>query len=218
MATKDPTATGGEPAIGIPYYPAPPAGGHGNYYYAPPPNPYAAGMPPPNAIYAGAPKGVPLQQTMFRDTPAPFHCQACGEAAVSTVRRSISELALKRNVRTSYLASAEMELASLVPLNRSKPSLASVVACMMPFMLGVCFLCPSMDCLWHKYHYCPSCGDKVGLLPAHHALFSLETILLPGFFIHHVCRTLQVGEFRKSDPCLVVDATRWSEPSFAVPA
>nr|ACN25278.1 unknown [Zea mays] len=112
-------------------------------------------MPPPNAIYAGAPKGVPLQQTMFRDTPAPFHCQACGEAAVSSVR--------------------------------SKPSLASVVACMMPFMLGVCFLCPSMDCLWHKYHYCPSCGEKV-------------------------------GEFRKSDPCLVVDATRWSEPSFAVPA
>ncbi|CAN6251689.1 unnamed protein product [Urochloa humidicola] len=154
MATKDPAATSGEPAIGIPYHPA--AGAQGHYYYAPPPpNPYATGMPPANAIYAGAPKGVPLQQTMFRDTPAPFHCQACGEAAVSTVR--------------------------------SKPSLASVVACMMPFMLGVCFLCPSMDCLWHKYHYCPSCGEKV-------------------------------GEFRKSDPCLVVDATRWSEPSFAVPA
>ncbi|CAL4887659.1 unnamed protein product [Urochloa decumbens] len=153
MANKDPAAAAGEPAIGIPYHPA--AGAQGHYYYAPPPNPYVSGMPPANAIYAGAPKGVPLQQTMFRDTPAPFHCQACGEAAVSTVR--------------------------------SKPSLASVVACMMPFMLGVCFLCPSMDCLWHKYHYCPSCGEKV-------------------------------GEFRKSDPCLVVDATRWSEPSFAVPA
>jgi lipopolysaccharide-induced tumor necrosis factor-alpha factor len=82
--TKDPATTGGEPAIGIPYHPAAEAQGH--YYYAPPPNPYAAGMPPPNAIYAGAPKGVPLQQTMFRDTPAPFHCQACGEAAVSSVR------------------------------------------------------------------------------------------------------------------------------------
>jgi lipopolysaccharide-induced tumor necrosis factor-alpha factor len=23
---------------------------------------------------------------MFRDTPAPFHCQSCGEAAVSSVR------------------------------------------------------------------------------------------------------------------------------------
>lgn len=50
---------------------------------------------------------------------------------------------------------------AVVALNRSKPSLASVVACMMPFMMGVCFLCPSMDCLWHKYHYCPSCGEKV---------------------------------------------------------
>lgn len=44
---------------------------------------------------------------------------------------------------------------------RSKPSPAAFVGCMMPFMLGVCFLCPSMDCLWHKYHYCPSCNQKV---------------------------------------------------------
>ncbi|CAA6664002.1 unnamed protein product [Spirodela intermedia] len=44
---------------------------------------------------------------------------------------------------------------------RSKPSLAAVIGCMAPFMLGFCFLCPSMDCLWHKYHYCPSCGEKV---------------------------------------------------------
>lgn len=46
-------------------------------------------------------------------------------------------------------------------LFRSKPSPAAFVGCMMPFMLGVCFLCPSMDCLWHKYHYCPSCNQKV---------------------------------------------------------
>lgn len=44
---------------------------------------------------------------------------------------------------------------------RSKPSPAAFVGCMMPFMLGICFLCPSMDCLWHKYHYCPSCNQKV---------------------------------------------------------
>lgn len=44
---------------------------------------------------------------------------------------------------------------------RSKPSLAAVVGCMTPCMLGVCFLCPSMDCLWHKYHYCPHCNEKV---------------------------------------------------------
>lgn len=48
--------------------------------------------------------------------------------------------------------------------SRSKPSLAAFVGCMMPMMLGVCFLCPSMDCLWHKYHYCPSCNEKVKIL------------------------------------------------------
>ena len=47
------------------------------------------------------------------------------------------------------------------PEYRSKPSLAAVVGCMMPLMLGFCFLCPSMDCLWHKYHYCPKCKEKV---------------------------------------------------------
>lgn len=81
MATKPSAAAGDGPALGIPYHPAV---AQGRYYYAP--DPYAAGMPPPNAIYAGAPKGVPLQQTMFRDTPAPFHCQSCGAAAVSSVR------------------------------------------------------------------------------------------------------------------------------------
>ncbi|ERN06164.1 hypothetical protein AMTRI_Chr06g192530 [Amborella trichopoda] len=117
-----------EAVVGIPY-------GYGNaqpmvppqtYYTAP--NPYQAGMIPSNVIY-GDPKGVPLQQTIYRDTPAPFNCVYCGSSGLTNVR--------------------------------SKPSLASVVACMMPFMLGVCFLCPSMDCLWHKYHYCPSCGEKV---------------------------------------------------------
>ncbi|XP_037480360.1 GSH-induced LITAF domain protein-like [Triticum dicoccoides] len=148
MATAK--AAGEEPALGIPYNPAQ---AQGSYYY--PPDPYAAGRVPPNAIYAGAPKGVPLQHTMFRDTPAPFHCQSCGDAAVTSVR--------------------------------SKPSVASVVACMMPFFLGVCFLCPSMDCLWHKQHYCPSCGEMV-------------------------------AEFKKDDPCIVIDPTSWTEPSFAVPA
>jgi len=105
-----------------------------------------------------------------------------------------------------------------VPLNRSKPSLASVVACMMPFMMGVCFLCPSMDCLWHKYHYCPNCGEKVGPLPTHHAVFYRDKFCFQVCSPIFLCWTLQVGEFRKSDPCLVVDAPRWSEPSFAVPA
>lgn len=96
------------------------------FYYAP--HPHQSGMIPPNAVF-GDPKGIPIIQTVYADTPAPFNCQHCGGTALTTVG--------------------------------SKLSLAAVVACMMPFCLGVCFLCPSMNCLWHKYHYCPSCGQKV---------------------------------------------------------
>uniref|UniRef100_A0A1D1Z7I6 Basement membrane proteoglycan n=1 Tax=Anthurium amnicola TaxID=1678845 RepID=A0A1D1Z7I6_9ARAE len=159
---------GEEPAVGGPYaaayppmapppapvyQPAPPPQPQQRFYYVGQ-NPYQAGMIPPNAVY-GDPKGIPLQQTMYRDTPAPFNCVFCGSSGLTVVR--------------------------------SKPSLAAVVGCMMPFMLGFCFLCPSMDCLWHKYHYCPSCGEKV-------------------------------ADFEKSDPCIVVDAPRWTEQSFAIPA
>ncbi|PIA41896.1 hypothetical protein AQUCO_02100021v1 [Aquilegia coerulea] len=99
----------------------------GEYYVGQNPN-YQAGMIPPNAVYHD-PNGIPLQQTIFKDTPAPFSCVYCGNSGLTTLK--------------------------------SKPSLAAVVGCMMPFGLGICFLCPSMDCLWHKYHYCPSCKEKV---------------------------------------------------------
>ncbi|XP_042462654.1 GSH-induced LITAF domain protein-like [Zingiber officinale] len=129
MATK---GKEGEPALGVPYgyaygQEAPQPQPQPKVYYVGQ-NPYQAGAIPPNAVY-GDPKGIPLQQTMYRDTPAPFQCVFCGSSGLTTVR--------------------------------SKPSLAAVVGCMMPFMLGVCFLCPSMDCLWHKYHYCPNCQQKV---------------------------------------------------------
>lgn len=91
-------------------------------------NPYQAGMIPPNAIY-GDPKGIPIEQTMYRDTPAPFNCPHCGETGLTNIK--------------------------------AKRSLASVVACIMPFGVGICFLLPSHNCLWHKYHYCPSCHQKV---------------------------------------------------------
>ncbi|CAN6551013.1 unnamed protein product [Malus baccata var. baccata] len=103
-----------EPAMGVPVYTVQ--------------NPYQAGMIPPNAVY-GDPKGVPIQQTIYRDTPAPFNCAYCGDTGLTKVK--------------------------------SKPSAAAVVACMMPMMLGCCFLLPSCDCLWHKYHYCPNCQEKV---------------------------------------------------------
>ncbi|KAK3018245.1 hypothetical protein RJ639_004480 [Escallonia herrerae] len=123
-----------EPVMGIPYaasYQAPPVPQqfdhhHQQYYVVQ--NPYQAGVIPPNAV-VGDPKGIPLQQTIYRDTPAPINCAFCGSSGVTAVR--------------------------------SKPSLAAFVGCMMPMMLGICFLCPSMDCLWHKYHYCPSCHEKL---------------------------------------------------------
>ncbi|KAF7839041.1 GSH-induced LITAF domain protein [Senna tora] len=107
---------GEDVAVGVPYY-----GYVGE-------NPYQAGIIPPNA-FIGDPKGIPIQQTIYRDTPAPFNCVYCSHSGQTTIR--------------------------------SKPSLAAFVGCMMPMMLGVCFLFPSMDCLWHKYHYCPHCHEKV---------------------------------------------------------
>ncbi|MBA0556727.1 hypothetical protein Golob_026804 [Gossypium lobatum] len=134
-----------QPVLGVPYYAGPRMDG------------YQQGRIPANAIY-GDPKGIPIQQTMYRDTPAPFNCPYCGNSGLTLVR--------------------------------SKPSLAAVVGCMMPFMLGICFLCPSMDCLWHKYHYCPNCNEKASL----------------------------IADFEKSDPCLVVDLPQWMQRSFALPA
>ncbi|KAK9698108.1 hypothetical protein RND81_08G083100 [Saponaria officinalis] len=107
--------------VGIPYE-------NRQYYYVAP-NPHQNGAVPPNAIFDD-PKGVPITQTIFRDTPAPFTCAFCSHSSLTSLR--------------------------------SKVSVAAFVGCMMPMMLGFCFLCPSMDCLWHKYHYCPSCGEKVG--------------------------------------------------------
>lgn len=60
-----------EPVMGVPYYTAQ--------------NPYQAGAIPPNAVF-GDPKGIPIQQTIYRDTPAPFNCVYCGNSGVTTVR------------------------------------------------------------------------------------------------------------------------------------
>ncbi|KAI3713918.1 hypothetical protein L1987_72506 [Smallanthus sonchifolius] len=119
-----------EPVMGIPYnpnYQHPPVYAHPQPQYYVGNNPYQSGQIPPNAVL-GDPKGVPLHQTIYRDTPAPINCVFCGSSGLTTVR--------------------------------SKPSVAAVVGCMMTF-IGVCFLCPSMDCLWHKYHYCPHCNEKL---------------------------------------------------------
>lgn len=48
-------------------------------------NQYLAGEVPKNAIL-GDPMGAPIQQTFFRDTPAPFHCVFCGNSGVTTIK------------------------------------------------------------------------------------------------------------------------------------
>lgn len=60
-----------EPVVGIPLY-------DGN-------NAYQAGQIPSNAIF-GDPQGVPIHQTMYRDTPAPFYCVYCGNSGLTAVR------------------------------------------------------------------------------------------------------------------------------------
>lgn len=60
-----------QPVVGVPYYVRP--------------NPYQAGVIPPNAIL-GDPMGVPIQQTIYRDTPAPFSCVYCGNSGITTVK------------------------------------------------------------------------------------------------------------------------------------
>lgn len=62
---------GDEPVVGVPFYVAQ--------------NPYQAGAVPPNAVF-GDPKGIPIQQTIYRDSPAPFNCVYCGNTGITTVR------------------------------------------------------------------------------------------------------------------------------------
>lgn len=61
-----------EPVMGVPYY-------VGQTH-----NPYQEGIIPQNA-FVGDPKGVPIQQTIYRDTPAPFNCLYCGNSGLTLV-------------------------------------------------------------------------------------------------------------------------------------
>ncbi|KAD3641888.1 hypothetical protein E3N88_31112 [Mikania micrantha] len=143
-----------EPVMGIPYNP--------NYQHSPiysypssqyhiGNNPYQSRQIPPNAI-VGDPKGFPLHQTIYRDTPAPINCVFCDSSGLTTVRYSIDQILNLMKIDVVYCVLVEL---------LSKPSMAAFVGCMMTFMIGVCFLCPSMDCLWHKSHYCPYCNEKL---------------------------------------------------------
>ena len=54
-------------------------------------NEYQRGMIPPNTVF-GDPKGIPIQQTIYRDTPAPFNCPYCAHTALTTVRLCLFSL------------------------------------------------------------------------------------------------------------------------------
>ncbi|MFS7895469.1 putative LITAF domain containing protein [Helianthus anomalus] len=74
-----------EPVMGIPY----------NSNHQPPQpqyyvghNPYQVVQIPPNVVYDD-PKGIPIQQTIYRDTPALVNCAFCGSSGLTTVSYSI---------------------------------------------------------------------------------------------------------------------------------
>ncbi|KAG6528435.1 hypothetical protein ZIOFF_010610 [Zingiber officinale] len=122
MATK---GKEGEPALGVPYgyaygqeAPQPQPQPQPQVYYGGQ-NPYQAGAIPPNAVY-GDPKGIPLQQTMYRDTPAPFQCVFCGSSGLTTVRlkQEYTDDISVIVIATSFLA----EEPEVKPLNiKTKP-------------------------------------------------------------------------------------------------
>lgn len=75
-----------EPVMGIPYnhnYQQQPPQQQQQYYVGN--NPHQSGQIPPNAV-VGDPKGIPLLQTIYRDTPAPINCAFCGSSGLTTVR------------------------------------------------------------------------------------------------------------------------------------
>lgn len=76
--------TGGNPPPVMAYQPQPPAQPQPQYFYVGE-NPYQRGTLPPNAIFDD-PKGVPIHQTFYRDTPAPFTCVFCAHSSITSVK------------------------------------------------------------------------------------------------------------------------------------
>nr|GMD81121.1 GSH-induced LITAF domain protein [Ipomoea batatas] len=69
-------------------------------------NPYQAGVIPPNAI-VGDPKGIPIQQTMYRDTPAPFNYFHCGNLPLSNMYKDVG---LMNSLLFSSFLTSKIEL------------------------------------------------------------------------------------------------------------
>lgn len=65
-------------------------------------NQYQKGVIPPNA-FVGDPKGVPIHQTIYRDTPAPFNCPFCANTSLTTIKYSSSILQFLINLKFPIL-------------------------------------------------------------------------------------------------------------------
>ncbi|KAL8238243.1 hypothetical protein R6Q59_019324 [Mikania micrantha] len=84
-----------EPVMGIPYnqsnHPPPPIYAPSQQQYYVRNNPYQSDQIPPSAVF-GDPKGVPLQQTIYRDTLAPVNCAFCGGFDLTTGDRELQKV------------------------------------------------------------------------------------------------------------------------------
>ncbi|KAL8112215.1 hypothetical protein AgCh_019780 [Apium graveolens] len=142
----------GEAVMGIPAYQGAPAmyyqqqqqqqqGVGGGYYVAQNEAPIIYNSRyPPNAIF-GDPKGIPIQQTIFRDTPAPFQCPHCSNSSLTTIRLLIS----KRPI--------------LVLSWTLQTGLSQAMPCLLDLLHPINFLCTARAsdvCLFYDLHlHCP---------------------------------------------------------------
>ncbi|PRQ56539.1 hypothetical protein RchiOBHm_Chr1g0337501 [Rosa chinensis] len=98
----------------------------------------------------GDPRGVLLQHTICKHSPAPFNCLYSGDTKLTDCLILGSEI-------FDVIDGWDLIFDAIRGMKKiiSKPSLASVVGCLMCCGFGFCFLLHSMDFLWHS-----SCGGS----------------------------------------------------------
>ncbi|KAL6011723.1 hypothetical protein ACLOJK_002187 [Asimina triloba] len=174
-----------QPALGIPYpyqaNPQPPMQG---------PHPHQDGLIPPNAVF-GDPKGIPLQQTMFKDTPAPFNCVYCGSSGLTDVSCVLRFADLESMGVQETISVGDLRGFS----SRVEPMEMAVDRTTVDNQLCKVLLSKLLDDLEQQKPLLSSHVEEIAL----HARHAIQT----------------VAEFEKSDICIVMDPPRWTEESFA---
>jgi len=87
-------------------------------------NEYQRGMIPPYAV-VGDPKGIPIHQTIYRDTPAPFNCPYCGATALTTVRYAILFSSISDQIKSVLYYPIKLQFHETI--SPSSPRLASTL-------------------------------------------------------------------------------------------